>query len=59
MVADWVQRGSHRTNSDRDRTMDDGAALLIFDLWYQKLVRAIFDDELGEEGYPLVGPLAN
>jgi acyl-homoserine lactone acylase PvdQ len=51
LVDEWVEGGAHRTNLDRDDTMDSGAALAIFDLWYEKLVHGVFDDELGEEGY--------
>ena len=51
LVEAWVDGGAHRTNIDRDDTMDSGAALAIFDRWYDKLVHGVFDDELGEEGY--------
>jgi hypothetical protein len=54
LVAEWVKKGSHRTNKDRDDTMDDGAVLLLFDKWWDLLVHGIFDDELGEDGYELM-----
>ncbi|MGH2753181.1 MAG: penicillin acylase family protein [Actinomycetota bacterium] len=60
LVQGWIDRGGHRTNLDRDDTMDDGAALAIFDAWYDKLVHGIFDDELGEDGYEALGvPIAD
>ncbi|MGH2735871.1 MAG: penicillin acylase family protein, partial [Actinomycetota bacterium] len=54
-VADWVEAGAHRHNRDGDDTMDDGPALAIFDRWYDVMVHRIFDDELGAEGFELIG----
>lgn len=60
IVKAWSQAGAHRKNADRDDTMDDGPALAIFDAWYDKLARAIFDDEIGEDGYALMdAPIVN
>ena len=53
-VARWVSTGAHRLNSDDDDTMEQGAALAVFDEWYRQLVRLVYDDELGEEGYDLL-----
>ena len=54
LVDDWVSTGAHRKNDDRDEDTDAGPAVAIFDAWYDKLIHAVFDDELGEEGYGLV-----
>ena len=54
LVEDWVKAGAHRKNTDRDETMDNGAALILFDEWYKTLVRRIFDDEIGADDYDLV-----
>ena len=54
LVDDWVKAGAHRKNTDRDETMDNGAALILFDEWYKTLVRRIFDDEIGADDYDLV-----
>ena len=53
-VAQWVSKGANRKNLDRDETMDDGAALVLFDEWYKTLVHQIFDDEIGADDYDLV-----
>ena len=54
LVTEWVANGAHRHNKDEDDNMDDGAALAIFDTWYDNLVHAVYDDELGAEGYDLL-----
>lgn len=53
-VQTWVQAGAHRKNKDRDETMDESPALVLFDEWYTTLVRRIFDDEIGADDYDLV-----
>jgi acyl-homoserine lactone acylase PvdQ len=53
MVRRWLTRGGHRQNLDRDGLMDHGAALAVFDRWYDTLVHRIFDDELGRGFYDL------
>jgi acyl-homoserine lactone acylase PvdQ len=56
----WIKLGAHRKNKDRDDTMDRGSALAIFDKWYDLLVHAVFDDELGQKGYELIeAPVTN
>lgn len=61
IVKGWIAAGAHRKNMDRDDTMDDGAALAIFDAWYTRLVHRTFDDEIGEDGYELMvdAPITN
>jgi acyl-homoserine lactone acylase PvdQ len=61
IVSDWVAGGAHRKNAERGDTMDEGAALAIFDRWYDKLAHAVFDDEIGADGYPLFpdAPITN
>jgi acyl-homoserine lactone acylase PvdQ len=54
LVQEWVSTGAHRENADEDENMDKGAALAIFDAWYDKLVHRVYDDELGEDGYELL-----
>jgi acyl-homoserine lactone acylase PvdQ len=54
LVEEWIVKGAHRKNADRDDAMDDGAALAIFDAWWDVLVHRVFDDEIGEEGYELM-----
>jgi acyl-homoserine lactone acylase PvdQ len=51
LVDAWVDGGAHRENLDRDDTMDSGAALAIFDRWYDKFAHGVFDDEIGADGY--------
>ncbi len=53
LVRRWVTSGAHRLNRDDDDKMEQGAALAIFDAWYDKLVHKVFDDELGG-GYDLL-----
>ena len=55
VVKEWVAAGAHRTNKDRDDNMDNGPALALFDAWYNQLVHKVFDDELGPEGFDLIG----
>ncbi len=55
VVRKWVAKGAHRKNLNRDDEMDNAAALVLFDAWYQTLVHRIFDDELGTGGYDLTG----
>jgi acyl-homoserine lactone acylase PvdQ len=57
LVRGWVNNGAHRVNHDRDDNMDNGAALAIFDAWYEGLVHKIFDDEIGGTGYELLAPM--
>ena len=60
IVRAWIKTGAHRRNRDRDETMDQGAALAIFDRWYDHFAHAVFDDDLGEEGYDLLdAPVTN
>ena len=54
LVGNWISSGAHRLNPDDDDTMEQGAALAIFDAWYENLVRRVYDDELGEDGYDLL-----
>ena len=51
IVRDWVADGSHRKNLDRDETMDNSAALMLFDRWYENTVHRIFDDEIGKNAF--------
>lgn len=53
-VRSWILDGAHRINADGDDQMDDGAALALFDKWWDLLVHAIYDDEFGDEGYALL-----
>ncbi|MGH2748059.1 MAG: penicillin acylase family protein [Actinomycetota bacterium] len=55
IVSDWIAAGAHRRNINADDEMDSGAALSIFDQWYDVLVHKVFDDELGEDGFELIG----
>ncbi len=62
VVKAWISTGAHRRNADRDGVMDQGPAWVIFDAWYNNLVHAIFDDEIGDEGYQLMAsdaPITN
>jgi acyl-homoserine lactone acylase PvdQ len=61
IVRTWVEGGAHRRNADRDDTMDEGAALAIYDTWYDILAHRVFDDEIGEDGYALMAdaPIVN
>lgn len=54
IVQAWLKRGGHRENLDRDGLEDRGAALAIFDAWYEALVHEIFDDDLGRRAFRLI-----
>jgi len=57
LVRDWVAAGSNRFNRDyaEDDLADDaGPATAIFDVWFEALVHAVFDDEIGPDAYDLV-----
>ena len=54
VVTEWVATGAHRLNSNDDDVMEQGAALAVFDAWYDKLVHKVYDDELGADGYKLL-----
>ena len=66
LVRGWVRAGAHRLNRDWDGDLDNdgapdddenednGPAAVIFDTWYDTLVHAIFDDELGQKGFDLI-----
>ena len=54
LVEKWVADGAHRKNKDRNETMDDSPALVLFDEWYTTLVKRVFDDEIGADDYDLV-----
>jgi acyl-homoserine lactone acylase PvdQ len=58
IVRAWVKDGAHRLNrdwKDGDTAEDNAAAAAIFDAWYDALVHRVFDDEIGADGYDLVG----
>lgn len=57
LVNNWIKAGSHRINKDRDDFLDDSAGIAIFDLWYDKLVDAVFQDELGADGGRVPAPV--
>ena len=46
-VEAWVEAGAHRIDLDDDGNQDYGTAVAVFDVWYEKLIHRIFDDELG------------
>ncbi|HEV3472712.1 MAG TPA: penicillin acylase family protein, partial [Actinomycetota bacterium] len=66
IVRKWIKAGAHRINRnwdgdmnddgepDSDEMEDNGPAAVIFDTWYELLVQAVFEDELGPEGLELV-----
>ena len=65
IVREWVKAGAHRLNRDWDGDMnedgepdgdekeDNGPPAVIFDTWFELLVRTIFEDEIGSEGFEL------
>jgi len=59
LVKDWIAGGAHRLNKDRDDNMDTGNALAAFDTWYEKVVHAVFDDELGTDAYAFGPPITD
>jgi acyl-homoserine lactone acylase PvdQ len=60
LVEAWIEKGAHRTNKDRDETMDDGAALAVFDAWYAALAKQVLGDELDEDAQTLMdAPITN
>lgn len=57
-VAEWIDNGGHRVDVDRDDKQDFGTAVAMWDTWYDKLVHAIFDDEL-KGAYGLTIPISD
>jgi acyl-homoserine lactone acylase PvdQ len=58
VVRAWLKDGAQRLNRDwkeDDTEEDNGVAVAIFDAWYDDLVHAVFDDEIGADSYDLVG----
>ena len=58
LVRKWIRAGAQRLNRDwksGDLSEDNGPPAVIFDAWYDGLVHAIFDDEIGADAYDLVG----
>lgn len=56
-VKEWIAAGSNRLNRNyaEDDLIDDaGPATAIFDAWFDALVHAVFDDEIGADAYDLV-----
>jgi acyl-homoserine lactone acylase PvdQ len=53
-VHQWIKAGAHRKNANRDATMDNSAALMLFDTWYTNLVHEVFDDEIGKDDFGTV-----
>jgi hypothetical protein len=56
-VRGWIAEGSNRLNRNygEDDLIDDaGPATAIFDAWFDALVHAVFDDEIGADAYDLV-----
>ena len=47
-VISWADGGAHRLDQDDDGQQDFGPGVAVFDVWYEKLVRRIFKDELGK-----------
>jgi acyl-homoserine lactone acylase PvdQ len=43
----WVAGGAHRQDKDRDQKQDSGPAVALWDGWYDRLIRGVFDDEVG------------
>lgn len=66
IVREWVKAGAHRLNRNWDGDMDEdgapdddemednGPAAVIFDTWFELLVHAVFEDEIGPEGFDLI-----
>lgn len=46
LLADWVAEGAHRRAPSRDAAYDHEAAIALADAWWERLIHAIFDDEL-------------
>lgn len=44
----WIAHGTLRRDGDKDGNYDDGAAVAIMDAWWEKLIRAVFDPEIGD-----------
>ena len=42
----WVADGAHRTDEDRDDRQDFGAAVALFDAWYERVAGSVLNDEL-------------
>jgi len=53
-VQTWINEGAHRYNKDGDDQMDNGATLALFDEWYETVVKKVYVDELGDEGFGLL-----
>jgi acyl-homoserine lactone acylase PvdQ len=47
LLEDWVASGAHRRAPSRAEPYDRQAAIALLDAWYEPMIHAIFDDELG------------
>jgi len=55
-VKTWITDGAHRFNKDDNPdAMDNSPALALFDEWWNQLIPKLYADELGEEGFEVMG----
>lgn len=56
VINDWISAGAHRHNrDDNPDAMDNSPALVLFDEWWNQLIPRIYNDELGEKGFEILG----
>ncbi len=48
LLREWVADGALRRDGNKDGTYDRAAAVAIMDAWWEPLIRAVFDPEVGD-----------
>jgi acyl-homoserine lactone acylase PvdQ len=49
LLSDWVARGAHRRDMNRDGKDEDTPAITLMDAWFPRLAKAVVSDALGAE----------
>ena len=57
-LSEWVVNGAHRVDENRDNRQDFGAAVALFDAWYERVAGAVLNDELSGV-YPMTIPVSD
>jgi acyl-homoserine lactone acylase PvdQ len=45
-LAEWIGNGGHRVDADRNNQQDFATAVAVWDTWYDRFARRVFNDEL-------------
>ena len=47
LLRSWVARGAHRVDRDENGQYEDQAAVALMDAWWEPMIHAVFDRQLG------------